>query len=119
METSSGASGSDPTGQPALPDEAHRRHPFSRAREKGWRRCASSGSAGCPVGSDPDAPEDVSMLTARGSQLLVAVIALSCTLGGCGGAQSRYESHMKRGQAYLDQGDYSKANVEFRNALQI
>ena len=59
------------------------------------------------------------MLTARGSQLLVTVLALSCTLGGCGGAQSRYASHMKRGQAYFDQGDFSKANVEFRNALQI
>ncbi|HWM70080.1 MAG TPA: tetratricopeptide repeat protein, partial [Steroidobacteraceae bacterium] len=59
------------------------------------------------------------MLTARGSRLLVTVLALSCSLGGCGGAQSRYESHMKRGQAYFDQGDYSKANIEFRNALQI
>ena len=58
------------------------------------------------------------MLTARGSLLLVTV-ALSCTLGACGGAQSRYESHMKRGQGYFDQGDFSKANVEFRNALQI
>jgi tetratricopeptide (TPR) repeat protein len=60
------------------------------------------------------------MLTARGSQLLVTVLASSCILlGGCGGAQSRYASHMKRGQDYFDQGDFSKANVEFRNALQI
>ena len=57
------------------------------------------------------------MLITRGSLLLV--IVLSCTLGGCGGAQSRYASHMKRGQAYFDQGDFNKANVEFRNALQI
>lgn len=59
------------------------------------------------------------MLIARGSPLLVTVLALSCITGGCGGAQSRYESHMKRGQSYYDEGDFTKANVEFRNALQI
>jgi Flp pilus assembly protein TadD len=40
-------------------------------------------------------------------------------LAACGGAQSRFATHMKRGQEYLSAGDYSKANVEFRNAMQI
>jgi len=59
------------------------------------------------------------MLIARGSAWLVAVVASGCVLAGCGGAQSRYESHMKRGQEYFDKGDYAKAYVEYRNALQI
>jgi tetratricopeptide (TPR) repeat protein len=48
--------------------------------------------------------------------LLVVVLAL---LAGCGGPQSRFASHMQRGQSYYDHGDFVHANVEFRNALQI
>jgi tetratricopeptide (TPR) repeat protein len=40
-------------------------------------------------------------------------------LGGCGGAQSRFDAHMKRGQEYFAADDYSRASVEFRNAMQI
>jgi len=38
---------------------------------------------------------------------------------GCGGAQSRLAEHLQRGQAYFAQGNFTKANIEFRNALQI
>ncbi|GAC1456658.1 MAG: PEP-CTERM system TPR-repeat protein PrsT [Steroidobacteraceae bacterium] len=40
-------------------------------------------------------------------------------LAGCGGAKSRYASHMQRGEQYLAAGVLDKAGVEFRNALQI
>ncbi len=49
--------------------------------------------------------------------LLVAVAALA--LAGCGGAQSRYASHLRRGQDYLAAGNLDKAGIEFRNAAQI
>jgi tetratricopeptide (TPR) repeat protein len=47
--------------------------------------------------------------------LLIGVAAIA----GCGGAQSRFASHMDRGKAYLAQGDYTRASLEFRNAMQI
>lgn len=49
----------------------------------------------------------------------VAAIVSMMLLSACGGAQSRMESHMQRGQAYFADGNYTKAGVEFRNALQI
>jgi len=44
---------------------------------------------------------------------------VALVLTACGGAQSRFATHMKRGQDYLTAGEFSKANVEFRNAMQI
>jgi tetratricopeptide (TPR) repeat protein len=49
---------------------------------------------------------------------VLAVLAAG-TLVACGGAQGRYAEHMARGQRYLAAGELGKANVEFRNALQI
>jgi len=52
-----------------------------------------------------------------------AVIGIAITFAmlaaGCGGAKSRLDSHMQRGETYLAQGDLLKASVEFRNAMQI
>jgi tetratricopeptide (TPR) repeat protein len=50
---------------------------------------------------------------------LASILATAVVVAGCGGAQSRLASHMKRGQDYLQRGDYAKAGVEFRNAMQI
>jgi tetratricopeptide (TPR) repeat protein len=55
-----------------------------------------------------------SPLVASGVLLVVLLLA-----AGCGGSQSRLAAHMARGQALFAQGDYTKASVEFRNALQI
>jgi tetratricopeptide (TPR) repeat protein len=54
----------------------------------------------------------------RSAGVLVTSLAVVC-LTACGGAQSRFASHMKRGQAYITAGDATKASIEFRNALQI
>src|ERR1700719_2122236 len=47
------------------------------------------------------------------------VVACAVLVASCGGAQSRLASHMRRGQEYYSQGNYQKANLEFRNAMQI
>jgi tetratricopeptide (TPR) repeat protein len=49
----------------------------------------------------------------------LAVLAVVLTLGGCSSSQARFEGYMARGQRYFAAGNLDKANVEFRNALQI
>jgi tetratricopeptide (TPR) repeat protein len=54
----------------------------------------------------------------------VAAIALSMTLAavlvaGCGGAKSRMARHMQLGRQFYATGNYTKASIEFRNAMQI
>ena len=46
-------------------------------------------------------------------------VVCAIVLCGCGGAQSRLANHMERGQRYFAQGDFTKASIEFRNAMQI
>ena len=48
---------------------------------------------------------------------LAAVLLL--TLAACGGAESRRISYIQRGREYLARGDFLKASIEFRNAVQI
>jgi tetratricopeptide (TPR) repeat protein len=59
------------------------------------------------------------MLRKQRSPVAAVVLAATLTVAACGGAQSRFESHMKRGQAYFDAGEFTKASIEFRNAVQI
>jgi tetratricopeptide (TPR) repeat protein len=59
------------------------------------------------------------MSTSRRNIVLGAAILLAFALGGCGGAQTRVDTHMRRGQAFFDSADYDKARVEFRNVLQV
>jgi tetratricopeptide (TPR) repeat protein len=47
------------------------------------------------------------------------ILAGAVTLTGCGGKEERRAKHMERGKAYLEQADYDKARIEFRNVLQI
>jgi tetratricopeptide (TPR) repeat protein len=50
-------------------------------------------------------------------------LALACLtvllIGGCSGAESRKAKHLEKGRAFLAAGNFEKARVEFRNALQI
>lgn len=59
------------------------------------------------------------MLNTRSIVICTAALATTALLTACGGAQSRFAMHMKRGQTYYSDGDFTKASVEFRNALQI
>jgi tetratricopeptide (TPR) repeat protein len=52
-------------------------------------------------------------------RLLVAVVSVAVLLAGCGGAETRKARHLAKGQTFLAQGNFEKARVEFRNALQI
>jgi tetratricopeptide (TPR) repeat protein len=58
-------------------------------------------------------------MTTRRRIVIPTALLIAVVLTACGGAQSRFATHMKRGQDYLSAGDYSKASVEFRNAMQI
>ncbi|HUN74192.1 MAG TPA: tetratricopeptide repeat protein [Steroidobacteraceae bacterium] len=55
---------------------------------------------------------------AAGGHAVIGVLAISI-LSACGSAQSRLAAHMSRGQAYFATGDYPRAGIEFRDALQI
>ena len=58
----------------------------------------------------------VAVITQR--MLFVSVLTL-VALAGCGGAESRKAKHLDKGAAFLAEGNFDKARVEFRNALQI
>ncbi len=44
---------------------------------------------------------------------------LTWILVGCGGAEDRKAKYMERGQALFEEGDFVKAELEFKNVLQI
>ena len=52
---------------------------------------------------------------AAGAAFVFSVLLLC----GCSSPEERRASHMKRGEAYLTEGKFDKALVEFRNVLQI
>ena len=57
--------------------------------------------------------------TKRNPVAAAAALTLIVLLSACGGAASRRASHMARGQEFFAAGNFEKARVEFRNALQI
>lgn len=50
---------------------------------------------------------------------LAAALSVTLALAACDGAQDREARYLARGQELFEQGDYVKASLEFRNALQI
>jgi tetratricopeptide (TPR) repeat protein len=52
--------------------------------------------------------------------VFLSLLSLSVLLAtGCGGAASREAKHLKKGEAYLADGNFEKARVELQNVLQI
>jgi len=52
-------------------------------------------------------------------RLAVALGLAMLVVAGCGGGESRKAKHLEKGQQFLSAGNFEKARVEFRNALQI
>lgn len=50
---------------------------------------------------------------------IAALVLVAIVLAACGGAQARKAKHLEKGHTYLVAGNFDKARVEFRNALQI
>lgn len=49
----------------------------------------------------------------------IVVALLVVLLAACGGKEERESKYLERGKALFDKGDFVKAQLEFRNALQI
>lgn len=58
------------------------------------------------------------MSTARAAAVSLLILG-AMLLAGCSGAEARRESYVKRGQEYYAKGDYTRASIEFRNAMQV
>src|ERR1700677_3121899 len=53
-------------------------------------------------------------------RMFLAALSVAClVIAGCGGAETRKARHMAKGQAFMVEGNFEKARVEFRNALQL
>jgi tetratricopeptide (TPR) repeat protein len=59
------------------------------------------------------------MRTAHAISLVFPVMLVALLLGGCSSAQSRKQAHFEQGERFLSERNYTKASLEFRNALQI
>jgi predicted Zn-dependent protease len=55
----------------------------------------------------------------RSAAVALATMVAGLLLVACDGAQSRRATHIGRGQAYFAAGNFAKASVEFRSAIQI
>mgnify|MGYP003400207932 CR=1 FL=1 len=49
----------------------------------------------------------------------IALVLTALVISGCGGAEGRKAKFLERGKEYFVQENYSKALIEFKNALQI
>jgi len=47
------------------------------------------------------------------------VSAIAITVISCGGAEERKEKYLEKGKVYLEEKNYDKAKIEFKNVLQI
>ncbi len=58
-------------------------------------------------------------IVSRGGAVLAALLFCSLGLTACGSRDARCSSYLRRGERYLAAGNLQKAQVEFRNAMQI
>ncbi len=50
---------------------------------------------------------------------LLSILIITSLLSACGGAESKKEKYLKRGDSYFLDGNYEKARLEYKNSLQI
>ena len=60
----------------------------------------------------------MSMFSAS-SRMRLPMICLAVIIAGCSGGEVRKAKHVEKGQTFLAAGNFEKARIEFRNALQI
>src|ERR1700722_19299216 len=53
------------------------------------------------------------------SRVRLPMICLAVIIAGCSGGEARKAKHVEKGQTFLAAGNFEKARIEFRNALQI
>ncbi len=56
---------------------------------------------------------------AKVARNFLVVIAATLALNACSSPEQRVEKYMKEGDEYFEQGDYLRANLQYRNALKI
>lgn len=61
----------------------------------------------------------MSVRAAKSRLLLSALCITAVIFTGCGGAAARKARHLEKGKEFYSAGNFEKARVEFRNALQI
>ena len=59
------------------------------------------------------------MLQSKNNIKKLVVLCIALLLMSCGDATSSKQSHLNKGIQYLEEDDFLKARVEFKNALQI
>jgi len=57
--------------------------------------------------------------TVENSRKRLALVCLAALIAGCSGGEARKAKHMAKGETFLAAGNFEKARIEFRNALQI
>jgi len=56
----------------------------------------------------------------RGKRVtLLCLVVCMALLAGCGGPEARKQKFFEKGKALYEKGDYVRARLEFKNALQI
>ena len=58
-------------------------------------------------------------MNARNTVRTVALLAIIALVAGCSGPEDKKMKFFNKGQTLFEKGDYTKARLEFRNALQI
>jgi len=53
------------------------------------------------------------------SFILIGIILLATVLVACGGPEEKKEKFFKKGRILYEKGDYVKARLEFKNAIQV
>jgi len=59
------------------------------------------------------------MLMSKLLYRLFIILIVAVTMGGCSSPEEKAIEFYTKGQALLEKGEYDKANIEFRNALQL
>ena len=52
-------------------------------------------------------------------KVFITILFMSIVVSGCASDEEKKQSHLEKGQAYFDKGEYKSAELELKNAVQI